>query len=198
MASLFRNRIMNPLTPEQLVAVQKSNVDLCFDLAGRVIDGMAKMTELNMQVARSALVEAQKNVLKAISATQPSELRTLPVGVAEPIPEKIQSYTRNLFEIASGVLAEFNRVAQAQVNAYDQRLHTLVEEVGKGAPAGSEAAVAAWKSALETTSSFYDTMQRSYQQATQAVQSNLAAATDTAPKAARRAAEQASAGSAKH
>ncbi|HWX12121.1 MAG TPA: phasin family protein [Trinickia sp.] len=189
---------MNPLTPDQLVALQKTNVDLYFDLAGKVVDGMAKMTELNMQVARSAFVESQKNVLKALSATQPSELSTLPAGVAEPVPEQVQSYARNLFEIASGVLAEFNRVAQVQVNAYDERLQTLVEEVGKSAPAGSEAAVAAWKSAIETTSSFYDTMQRSYQQATQAVQSNVAAAAEAAPKAVRRAAEQTSAGGAKH
>jgi phasin family protein len=193
---------MNPLTPDQLVAMQKTHVDLYFDLAGKVVDGMAKMAELNMQVARSALVEAQRNALKVLSTTQPSELSTLPTGVAEPVPEKIQSYARDLFEIASGVMGEFTRVAQAQVSAYDERLQTLVDEVGKSAPAGSEAAVAAWKSAIETTSSFYDTMQRSYQQATQAVQSNVAAVTEAvteaAPKAARRAAEQASAGSAKH
>ncbi len=196
---------MNPLTPDQLVAMQKAHVDLYFDLAGKVVDGMAKMTELNMQVARSALVEAQKNMRNALSVTQPSELSTLPAAVTAPVPEKIQSYAHDVLEIASGVLAEFNRVAQAQASAYDERLQTLVDEVGKSAPAGSEAAVAAWKSAIASTSSFYDTMQRSYEQATQAVQSNVAAATEAAteagteavPKAARRAAEQPPAGSAK-
>src|SRR5580704_7223519 len=129
MASLFRNRIMNPLTPDQLVAVQKAHVDLYFDLAGKVVDGMARMTELNMQVARSALVEAQKNMRNALSVTQPSELSTLPAAVTGPVPEKIQSYAHDVLEIASGVLAEFNRVAQAQASAYDERLQTLVDEV---------------------------------------------------------------------
>ncbi|CAE6869569.1 hypothetical protein R75461_08494 [Paraburkholderia nemoris] len=78
---------------------------------------------------------------------------------------------------------------QTQHNQYCSRMQSLVEEAAKNAPAGSEAAIAAWKSAISATSSLYDRLQKTQQQAAEVAQGNLSALTVTASKAVRRSVE---------
>jgi hypothetical protein len=70
-------------------------------------------------------------------------------------------------------------------------VQALVEEAAKNSPAGSEAAIAAWKSAIAATTTLYETLQKTGQQAVQAVESNFDAVTATASKAVRSNADQA-------
>jgi hypothetical protein len=95
-----------------------------------------------------------------------------------------------VFEIASEVQTGFASVAQAQYDAYSRRTQTLVDDVAKSAPAGSEAAVAAWKPAVKATNTLIDTMWKSYQQAAQVKDSNLDAMSVSAPRLARRSAAE--------
>lgn len=182
---------MSLLTPEQIAATQKTHLDTLFGLTNKVVDGIEKLTELNLQAMRSTLAETEESVTKVLSAKEPRDWITLQATLTAPMPERIQSYSRQAFDIASAVQAEFARVTQVQCDAYNKRVQTLVDDVAKSAPAGSEAAIAAWKSAISATSTLYETMQKSYQQATQVAESNLAAATTAVSKATRRSADQA-------
>jgi DNA-binding ferritin-like protein len=64
-------------------------------------------------------------------------------------------------------------------------VQALVEETAKHAPAGSEAAIAAWKSAIAATTNLYETLQKTVQQAVQVAGSNIDEVTATAPEAVR-------------
>ncbi len=46
------------LTAEQIVAAQKSNMETLFGLSTKAFEGMEKLIELNMQVAKAAMAEA--------------------------------------------------------------------------------------------------------------------------------------------
>jgi hypothetical protein len=70
----------------------------------------------------------------------------------------------------------------------------LVEDAARNAPAGSEATIAAWKSAITTTSTLVETLQKTGQQAVQLAESNFEAAKAAASTAARRTAGQPSDG----
>ncbi|WP_429259003.1 hypothetical protein [Paraburkholderia sp. GAS334] len=71
-------------------------------------------------------------------------------------------------------------------------MQTLLDNVAQSAPVGSEAAVAALKSAITATSMLYETVQRATRQAVQVAGSNFNVATAAATKATQRAVEQAS------
>ncbi|MBB5501274.1 phasin family protein [Paraburkholderia sp. MM5384-R2] len=181
---------MNLLTPEQFVTAQKANLDAAYGLASNVVAGMERLAELNLKTIRSTLAETQENALKACSTKEPQEWLALQTTFAAPTAEKVQSYGRQLFEIVSATQSEFTQLAQTQYEAYNRRTQTLVEEVAKSAPAGSEAAIAAWKSAITATSTLVETLQKTSQQAVQVAESNLDAVATAASKTARRTAER--------
>jgi hypothetical protein len=184
---------MSLLSLEQLASAQKANVDTLFGLAGKVVDGVEKLMAVNVKLGRTLLTQMQDGVLKALSAAEPGESGTRQATPAVAIPEHLESYPRAVFDILLGLQVEFARLAQAQCEAYSRRAQTLVEDVAKSAPAGSEAAVAAWKSAMDATNALVDTAQKSYRQTAEFVEGSIAAASSQTATTTRRGPEKASA-----
>ncbi|MEZ0606561.1 phasin family protein [Paraburkholderia sp. IW21] len=178
------------LSPEQ-VAAAKVNVDAFFGLTAKVFEGVEKLVALNLQVVRSTLAEAQENMTKVPDTPDPQQWFALQAGFTGPFSEKTLSYGRQVFDVASTTQAEITQLAQTQYERYNARVQALIEDASKSAPAGSEAAIAAWKSAISATTTLYETLQKTGQQAVQVAGSNLDAFTATASKAARRNAGQA-------
>ena len=177
-------------SPEQ-VAAAKANVDAFFGLAGKIFEGFEKLTALNLQAVRATLAETQENMTKVPGTTEPRQWFALQAGFTGPFAEKSLSYGRQVFEIASTTQAEVTQLAQAHYERYNGRVQALVEEAAKHAPAGSEAAIAAWNSAIAATTTLCETLQKTGQQAVQIAESNFDVVTATASKAVRSNAEQA-------
>ena len=59
--SQSKQEIMNMLTAEQLIAAHKANVETLFGLTGKAFEGIEKLVELNLQVAKTALGEVTEN-----------------------------------------------------------------------------------------------------------------------------------------
>jgi phasin family protein len=187
-------------SPEQIAASQKAGLDAFFALTGKVFEGVEKLVALNLQVVRSVLAESQENLTKAPATTDPQQWFTLQAGFTAPFVEKSLSYGRQLFDIASITQAEVTQVAQSQYERYNAKVQALVDEAAKSAPGGSEAAIAAWKSAISATTTLYESLQKTGQQAVEMAGTNLEAVTASASKAAKRSAAESAAvaASAKH
>jgi phasin family protein len=185
---------MNLSTPEQIAASHKANLDAAYRLATKVVEGVEKLAELNLKAIQSTLAETQQNALKAFSVKDPQEWLALQAAHVAPTTEKVQSYSRQLFEIVSATQGEFAQLAQTQYEAYNHRVQTFVENVARSAPAGSEAAIAGWKSAIGATHTLVETLQKTGQQAAQLAESSFDAIASAASKTAQRTAEQVSPG----
>ena len=185
---------MSLLTPEQVAAAQRANLGILSELTSQFVEGTGKLAALHLTAIRSTLAETREHTLKALSANGPQEWFALQAAIATPVAEKAQSYSRQVLGIVSATQAECARIAQTYYEAYNGRLQALVEDAARHAPTGSEATIAAWKSAITTTSTLVETLQKTGQQAVQLAESNLEAATAAASKAARRTAGQASDG----
>ncbi|TAL95539.1 MAG: phasin family protein [Paraburkholderia sp.] len=183
---------MTLLTPEQFAAAQKANLETLFGLTAKAFEGVEKLVELNLQVVKSTLAESQENAQRALSVKDAQELLALQANLAQPIAEKALSYGRHVYEIASATQAEFARVAEAQYEEQNRKVQSLVENVAKNAPAGSETAVAVIKSAITAANTTYETVHKAAKQAVELAESNFNAATTAASKAASQAAAQAS------
>ena len=46
------------LTPDQLIAAHKANIETLFGLTNKAFEGVEKLVELNLQVAKAAIGEA--------------------------------------------------------------------------------------------------------------------------------------------
>ncbi|HYS66469.1 MAG TPA: TIGR01841 family phasin [Paraburkholderia sp.] len=178
-------------SPEQIAAAQKANLDVFFGLTGKVFEAVEKLVALNLQLVRSTLTETQEAMTKAPGTTDPQQWFALQAGVTGPFTEKSLSYGRQLFDIALTTQAEVTQLAQTQYERYNARVQALIEEAAKSAPAGSEAAVAAWKSAISATTALCESLQKTGRQAVEMAGTNLDVVTATASSAARRSAEPA-------
>jgi phasin family protein len=187
-------------SPEQIAASQKAGLDAFFALTSKVFEGVEKLVALNLQVVKSTLAESQEKLTNAPGTTDPQQWITLQAGFTAPFAEKSLSYGRQLFDIASTTQAEVAQVAQTQCERYNARVQEFIEEAAKSAPAGSEAAIAAWKSAISATTALCESLQKTGQQAVEMAGTNLEAVTVSASKAAKRTAAESAAvvPSAKH
>ena len=75
---------MSFLTAEQVLAAQKANVETLFGLTQKAFEGVEKLVELNLQVAKTALSEAADNTRAALSVKDAQELLALQAALLQP------------------------------------------------------------------------------------------------------------------
>jgi len=175
------------LTAEQFASTNKANVETLFGLTNKAFEGVEKLLELNLQVAKSALEEAAETSLAALSAKDAQALLTLQAGLLQPAADKAAAYSRQLYEIAAATKAEVNKVAAETAADAQQSLIASFDAVVKNAPTGSESGVALLKSAVAAATNAYESLQKATKQATEVAEANFTAAATTATKKAKRA-----------
>jgi len=171
------------LTAEQIFAAQKANLETLFGLTNKAFEGVEKLVELNIQVAKTALGEAQANAEAALSVKDVQELVNLQAALLQPTAEKAASYSRHLYDIASSTNAEVVKVAEAQLAEAQAKFAAVVDSAAKNAPAGTENAVALVKSAVAAANNAFESVQKATKQAVDVAEANFTAATQSAVKA---------------
>lgn len=171
------------LTAEQVLAAQKANLETLFGLTNKAFEGVEKLVELNLQVAKTALAEAADNTAAALSVKDAQELLQLQAALLQPSAEKAASYSRHLYDIASSTGAEVAKAAEAQLADAQKKFASVVDNAAKNAPAGSENAVALVKSAVAAANNAFESVQKAAKQAVEVAEANFQAATSQAVKA---------------
>jgi phasin family protein len=170
-------------TPEQLVAAHKANVDMLFGLTHKAFEGMEKLVELNMQVAKTTLAESAENTQAAMSVKDVQELMALQAAMLQPTAEKAAAYSRHVYDILAGMNAETAKAAEAQMADSQKKMLAMVDTAVKNAPAGTENAVALVKSAVAAANNAFETVHKATKQAAEVADANFQAMTNTAVKA---------------
>ena len=174
--------------PEQFSSATKSNLEAQFalfsSLTGKAFEGIEKIVELNLTAAKATLEESTAAAKQLLSAKDPQEFFSLSAAQAQPSAEKAIAYGRHLAAITSGTQAEFSKAAEAQIAETNRKVISLVDEVTKNAPAGSENAVAILKSAIGNANAGYEQFTKTSKQAVEAIEANLASAVNQFTQAA--------------
>jgi len=171
------------MTVEQIMSAQKSNVETLFGLTGKAFEGIEKLIELNVQVAKTAMTEAASTSKAALSVKDAQELMALQASLMQPAAEKAAAYSRYLYEIAASTGAEVTRVAEATGADAQAKFMSLVDTAVKNAPAGTENAVALVKSAVAAANNAIETVQKATKQAAEVADANFQAMSSTAVRA---------------
>ena len=175
------------LTVEQVVASHKSNMETLFGLTSKAFESVEKIVELNLAASKAALTEASAHTQTALSVKDAQELLALQSGLLQPLAEKAASYSRHLYDIASGTGAEFTKAVEAQAADAQHKIASLVDSAAKNAPAGSESAVAVMKSAVSAANNALESIQKAVKQATDVAEANFNAMAATATTATKQA-----------
>jgi phasin family protein len=167
------------VTPEQIQAAQKANVEALLAVANAQFAAFEKLANINAGAVKSAFEDAMTNTRALLGAKDVQEFVTLQNSFAQPTIEKTIAYSKSLYEVATEANAELTRVAERRVAEWNENFVSLLDKVSKNAPAGSDVAVAAVKSMLAAANSAYDNMNKVAKQATEIAEANGAAATET-------------------
>ena len=174
---------MSFLTPEQFATANKANLETLFGLTNKAFEGVEKLVELNLQVAKAALGETAENTKAVLAVKDAQELLALQASFLQPTAEKAAAYSRHLYDIAAATGADISKVAEAQASEAQAKFLSLVDSAVKNAPAGSENAVALVKSAVAAANNAFEGVQKAVKQATDVAEANFQAISSQATKA---------------
>jgi len=171
------------LTAEQLLATQKANLATLFDLGQKAFEGVEKLVELNLQVAKTSFDEAAEHTKAVLAVKDAQELLALQAAALQPSAEKAAAYGRHLYDIASTTSSEVSKMAESQFADAQKKFASVVDNAVKNAPAGTENAVVLVKSAVAAANNAFDSVQKAAKQAADVAEANFQAMTNTAVKA---------------
>lgn len=162
---------------EQINSTNKASVETFMTIANATFAGAERLAALNLNAART-FVEDSATTTRALLAVKDVEaLVSLQKSLAQPDAEKASDYSRRVYEIATQTHEAVSQVVEAQVSELNKNLGLVLDNAVKTAPAGSDVAVNALRSAISAANSAYDSMSKAAKQATEMAEANLAAAT---------------------
>ncbi len=171
------------MTPEQLIEVQKANLEKLLGLSQKSFSNVEKVVELNLNAIKSYMEDSAEAMKALSSAKDIQDFVAVSNSVAQPMSEKAVSYGKDLYTLSSGVASEAAKLVEEQVAENNKKIVELFEAASKNAPAGSEGAVALMKSALTAANSAYDSVSKTTKQAVEMAEANVEAATKATIKA---------------
>ena len=174
---------------EQFLAAQKASMETLFGLTAKAFEGVEKLVELNLQVAKTSLAEAAESTQAALSVKDAQELMSMQAGLLQPAAEKAAAYSRHLYDIVAGTGAEVTKAAEATLADSQKKVLALVDNAVKNAPAGTESAVALVKSAVAAANNAFESAQKAAKQAAEVAEANFTAMSAQAVNATKAAAK---------
>ena len=175
-------------TPEQIAATNKAGFEAMLGLANAQFAAFERLSTLNFNTTKAAFEESLSHAKALLAAKDMQEVVTLNAAAAQPTLEKAVAYSHRVYEVASKTQGEVAKYVEAQAAEFNKNLAMLLEKFSKNAPAGSDVAVAAVKSALAAANSAYDNFNKVAKQASEIAEANFTAATSVTKEAKKRAA----------
>lgn len=170
-------------TPEQIAAANKANLEALVSIANSTFANAERLTALNLSTARSFIEDSITTTRTLMGVKDVQELFSLQSTLGKPLVEKAVAYNRSVYEIATSNNQEAAKLFEGQVADLNKTFSGLIDKAAQSAPAGSDVAFAAMKSALAAANSAYDSVNKVAKQVTELTEANVSAATDATVKA---------------
>jgi len=174
-------------TPEQLIAFNKANVETALRFAGVALDSAERLFDLQLKTAKSALAEGIQNARAMTAIRDMDQLVALKDTVVQPSFEKATAYAKEVYDVASETQADFSKLVEEQVSAFNRQMVSALDQIVKTAPPGSEVGIAAMKSTLAAVNSGFDNLTKVAKQFGEATQSNIEVVANQTIEAAKKA-----------
>lgn len=163
--------------PEQFVATNKENLDTFLTFVGIAAASAEKLIDLQLKTAKAAFAEGARNAQALAAAKDIQQFTEIQSAIAQPVAEKATAYARSVYAVIAETQAEMTRFFETRVGEVNKSMTSALDNAVKSAPAGSDVAVAAFKSALAAANQAYDAFSKATKQVTEATEATMTAAT---------------------
>ncbi|MBL0284682.1 MAG: phasin family protein [Zoogloea sp.] len=172
------------VTPEKIAAAAKTNVEASLSSASAfvatVFTAVERVSTLNLATARTAFDESVAFSKAVLAAKDPQAVAALNLAAVTPSVEKGIAYGRSLSVIGADTKEELTKLVEAEAAVMGKNFDASLEELFKNAPAGSEAAVKAVKTALANANNAYEGATKAAKQVAAAAQASVEKAAEAA------------------
>jgi len=165
--------------PEQLIAANKENLESFISLAGIMFVGTEKLIDLNVKTAKAAFADAAKTAKSLSGAKDVQELTDVQTTFVQPAADKFAAYGRGVYAVASETQADLTKFFEERIAELNKNFVSALDKAAKSAPAGSDVAVAAVKSAVAAANQAYDVFSKASRQVVEATEATVSAAINT-------------------
>ncbi len=162
----------------------KAGIDSVAFFANTAFDSIERLAALNLSAGRSLFEASFANYSALLGAKDVQAFVQLQQELAAPAIEKGLDYSRNVYAITTEAKDKIAKEVEAKVAETNANVSGLVEKALASAPAGSEVAVAAVKSAIKTANEALDGLNKAAKQAAEVAEASVTAATQATLKAA--------------
>lgn len=178
-------------TAAQFIETNKANLEALTSLTSTAFAGVEKLVELNLAATKSVLADSLSHANAVMGAKDAQELMALQQDMVKPLADKSAAYAEQIKSIVTDSTAELTKAVEAKAAEAQKAFAGAVETMTKNAPAGTEAAVAAFKNALTAGQNAVETAQVQVKKAVETAQSNMTAVSTQAADAVKKATKKA-------
>ena len=168
--------------PEQLLSLQQKSLKAIEAYALASLQGVEKLTELNLQAARASVEEGVQNGVALFQSKDPKGLAETLSEQAKPTSDKFGAYAHHVYQIANETASELSKITEKQVGDVSQSLFQTIDAFSKNAPAGTEGLATFYKSAVTAANSAWDQVNKAGKQVAEIAEQNVESATRAVTK----------------
>jgi phasin family protein len=160
---------------EQLAALSKSQLDAVLKTAALAAESAEKLADLQLKAGKAAYDDAVKALRQVAGIKDVAELASYTTATAQPAWDKAAAYAKSTYETVAAAQAEYAALVEEQVAEFNKNVVVTLDAALKSAPAGSESAVAAVKSAVHSANTVYESLVKAAKQVSTIAEANVAA-----------------------
>jgi phasin family protein len=169
---------------EQFAELNQANVAQATKLAALALESAEKFAKVNLLTAKSALAQGVENAQAVAAIKNVQDLVALRTTLTDSSVQAALGYSKTLYELATEAQAQYTALAEETWAAYTKGVATWVDTASKSAPAGSEAAVNAFKQGFAASTAAFDQFNKASKQVVSLADASVRAAAANASKAA--------------
>lgn len=168
--------------PQDLIQARQAAAETATLFVQTALDTTERLTALTLNTNRALFEDALAGITALLEVRDPQALIKLQTSLAQPAIEKALAYSRNVYEITGQTKEVLGKAVETQLSDANAKVIQFVDKSLKNAPAGSEAAVAAVKSAITAANNAYDGLNKAVRQVTDLAEAGVTAATESVAK----------------
>ena len=150
-------------SPDEMLRMGAQMAQTGNTVALTMLDGFRRLTEINMQAARSSLEQSAEQIGALLQAKDVNTLTQLVASYAQPSPEKFTAYAQAVAAVARDTQGNLTAVVREQIARANQQLTESIETLARNAPAGGEGTMGFIRQAMATANQTYEQLNQNLQ-----------------------------------
>ncbi len=168
--------------PEQVIAANKQGMETFVEFAGIAAAGAEKIFDMQMRIAKAIFADNVKHSKSLVAAKDVQELTEIQAAITQPATEKLTAYGRSLYSVVAETQSDLSKFFDGRFSEVNKTMTSALDQAVKNAPAGSDVAVNAVKSAMTAANQAYDAFSKVARQVTEATEVSIAGTTNATTK----------------